>query len=269
MNYSGTALVVDESGDRKYYSQIPHLIDDLGLSVYAYRLYGHLKRVTGETGQSWQSTKKLATYCNMSVFSVVEAKKELVKNRLIKITTEKSKRGGRDYHLITIIDIWKRNVNCYAKEQVSEANLQVSQDNEQVSVAQRKNNPLKNATQKPDEENEAADAEPITVENSSEFSPFATKQVADSTLLDANIQIIKRVSGYYPKKVIRPTLIKIFAKRGNLDEEEFKNKYIDWVGAGYNPVKWKGILDHYYEHGYYMADQDKLSQMTETTPGYY
>jgi hypothetical protein len=35
---------------RKYRIEIPNLIDDAGLSVYALRLYVHLKRVTGAEG---------------------------------------------------------------------------------------------------------------------------------------------------------------------------------------------------------------------------
>jgi hypothetical protein len=106
--------VVDNSGDRKYFTMIPNMLDDLmDLSVYGFRLYYHLKRVAGDKGKCWQSTKNLAYWCNMSVGAVVRAKKELERLRLITITKKQSPHGGFDYHEITINDIWKENINEY------------------------------------------------------------------------------------------------------------------------------------------------------------
>ncbi len=106
--------IVDESNDRRYFTQIPNIIDDLGLSPRAFRLYVHIKRVTGESGRCWQSTRTLAEGCNMSTGSVSKAKKELAANRLIDVDAKKNKSGGKDFHSIRIADIWVENSLKYA-----------------------------------------------------------------------------------------------------------------------------------------------------------
>jgi hypothetical protein len=79
--------VVDAGDLRLYRTEIPNLIDDMNLSVYAFRLYVHLKRVAGASneGACWQSTRTLATHCGMSASKVSESKQELVDAGLIEI----------------------------------------------------------------------------------------------------------------------------------------------------------------------------------------
>jgi hypothetical protein len=100
---------------RDYFTSIPHLVDDAKLSPYAYRLYGHLRRVAGETvdGRCWQSTETLAEHCDMSTGSVSKAKKDLEAAGLIAITS-KTKNGTR-YHEISILDVWQDNHDKYAR----------------------------------------------------------------------------------------------------------------------------------------------------------
>lgn len=99
----------DEATPRDYFCQIPNLVDEMNLTPYAYRLYGHLRRVTGEAGKCWQSTRTLAEKCRMSMASVSEAKKELANTDppLIRIASETGPKGV--YHVITITDIWSIN----------------------------------------------------------------------------------------------------------------------------------------------------------------
>ncbi len=56
-----------------HFTQIPNIIFDLQLSPYALSLYCVLKRVAGERGKCWMSTKTLATKCSMAVGSVTNA----------------------------------------------------------------------------------------------------------------------------------------------------------------------------------------------------
>ncbi|MBE3144015.1 MAG: helix-turn-helix domain-containing protein [Planctomycetes bacterium] len=114
-------LIVD-LGDRKYFYIIPNLVDDLGLSPFAFRLYCHFKRVAGENGRCWQSTRNLADRCRMSVGAVVNAKKELLEQGFIDIEVTKNPKGGIDFHQIKIADIWQRNLE-HAQEQVHSMNL--------------------------------------------------------------------------------------------------------------------------------------------------
>ena len=81
-----TEYYIKDEGDlRQYYFQVPNMIDDLGLSIFAFRLYGHLKRVAGDEGICYQSTRTLANNCKMSTASVSRAKRELIYYGLINI----------------------------------------------------------------------------------------------------------------------------------------------------------------------------------------
>lgn len=104
----------DRSSLRHYRIELPNLIDDLGLSVYAFRLYVHLKRVAEDEGSCWQSARTLADACNMSSGQVSKAKDELEQKQLI-ARHPKILRGGIGDD-ITIVDIWPQNFKCYAPE---------------------------------------------------------------------------------------------------------------------------------------------------------
>src|SRR4030067_1962918 len=124
------------------------MIDDLGLTPYAFRLYVHLKRVAGDEGTCWQSTNTLAKACQMSSGSISNAKKELCKLGLIIVMTKKNTQGGLEHHEITIIDIWPRNTTKYVTssphEQASSPHEQASSPHEQASSPhETKNNPLR------------------------------------------------------------------------------------------------------------------------------
>ena len=102
-------FIRDES-PHDYFAQIPNLVDDLNLTPYAFRLYGHLRRVAGENGKCWQNTATLAKACRMSEGSVSAAKKELQSTYppLIRIS-DKTKENGGVYHEITVTDVWQIN----------------------------------------------------------------------------------------------------------------------------------------------------------------
>lgn len=104
---------IDHSGDRKYFTQIPNLIIDFPLSPYAFRVYVHIKRVTGEDGICWQTTRTIADRCNISRNSVNRAIKELVSNRFIEVIKVPGKHGEFSHNEMTIRDIWKNNVDFY------------------------------------------------------------------------------------------------------------------------------------------------------------
>jgi hypothetical protein len=109
---------------RKYRTEIPNIVDDLGLSVYAYRLYGHIRRVAGETGECFQSTPTLAKACGMSAGKISDAKKELAKPRselgglpLIRISKRDQPPGvlTRKGDSIRVTDIWAANHAAFSK----------------------------------------------------------------------------------------------------------------------------------------------------------
>lgn len=107
-------MEIHDESPVSHFSQIPNMVDDMGLTPYAYRLYGHLKRVTGEKGKCWQSTETLAKACGMSAGKISESKKELenVWPPLIRVVSKK-KDDGQIYHEIVMTDIWKVNNQFY------------------------------------------------------------------------------------------------------------------------------------------------------------
>ena len=133
--------VRDEGDSRKYYTTIPNIIDDMDLSVYAYRLYGHLKRVAGDGGKCWQSTETLAKACGMGWATVSRAKTELVGKELIIIEQVKNPQGGKDFHNITITDVWENNTIKYATstQEGATSHQEITTSHQEI-----KNNPIKN-----------------------------------------------------------------------------------------------------------------------------
>jgi hypothetical protein len=102
---------IRDKTDRKYYSQIPHLIDDLPIHVASKALWIHLKRIAGECEcapeehQDKLTTAALATHLGISTGLVSRAKAELEAFGLITIVATA---GMRDH--IEIEDIWPRNI---------------------------------------------------------------------------------------------------------------------------------------------------------------
>lgn len=139
--------IIDDGDPRYYWTQIPNIVFDIGLSAYEILLYCHLKRIAGDYGKCFKSTRTLSKECGVSPAVIVRTKMLLTASRpdlngkpLIKIKELSNPSGGKDYHEITITDIWKANTNRYSRDddQVSDIALdkQVSQ-NEGASVIQR------------------------------------------------------------------------------------------------------------------------------------
>lgn len=137
---TATKLLVKDD-ERRYFIQVPNLIDDLDLSPYAVRLYLRLKRVAGEKGECWQSVKTLAKACKMSTGTVTNARRELYNAGLIAIQNTDNPHGGRDFITVTIKDIWARNVSEYTPSSYSE--LASSPGEFTSSPGELKNNPLR------------------------------------------------------------------------------------------------------------------------------
>lgn len=105
--------VVREESHRSHFAMIPNVVDDLELSAKAYRLYGHLKRLTGERGKANEGQDAMAAKCKMAKNTIVAAKRELVKKKLIRIKESKDQTTPDE---IIILDIWSRNTEHFAKD---------------------------------------------------------------------------------------------------------------------------------------------------------
>lgn len=143
------------------FTMLPNMVDDMNLTPHAARLYWHLKRVTGEKGVCYQSTVTLAQACRMSAGMISKAKKELMETTppLISVALTNNPHGGKDYHEITIMDVWAENQRRYSssqyEQQVHNMNVTSSRDEFASSQYEPKNtpvkkNPIKNKESSPD-----------------------------------------------------------------------------------------------------------------------
>ncbi len=135
--------IIDQDSMKLYRTEIPNIVDDMDLTVYEFRLYVHLKRVTGANGgMCWQSTRTLAEACKMSVFAISQAKRGLEKKGLIKIDKGSNRPGDTDN--ITIVDIWPANFAHFNSSQsVIGNNRGVIQANTSVIGNNIRKNPSK------------------------------------------------------------------------------------------------------------------------------
>lgn len=62
----------------EYGFSIPDSVSDAGLSPHAFRLYGHLKRLSDNGDYRPRSTRELAQACDMSTGAISNARAELV-----------------------------------------------------------------------------------------------------------------------------------------------------------------------------------------------
>jgi hypothetical protein len=112
-NSDGAARVEDEGDLRKYRIELPNLLDDLALSVYAFRLYAHIKRRAGAAprGVCNEGLRGMARHCKMSLGTAAKARQELLDKKLIRVRVEivaGTGRAGR-FEIITVVDIWATN----------------------------------------------------------------------------------------------------------------------------------------------------------------
>lgn len=236
-------MVIDEGDLKKYRTEIPNLIDDLDMSVYAFRLYVHLKRVAGEGGKSFQGTRTLAEHCHMSMGSISKAKTELVDLDLIAIEKGDPKTNTPD--LIRIKNIWPQNFMHFSKPPggapvqdtndpvhdvntpVRQMNTPVHQANDPVHDVNERKNPSKKEPYKkePSKKGEGASAPPAQP----------------------------------PKQVVRsrqPARTQLHHHSPYLKADDFVNGYIP-EGAGQNPVQ------VYYERFSINSAEERLRDMQE------
>ena len=105
----------DESDLKKYRTEIPNMIFDIGLTPYEVALYGHFKRVCGAEpgGMCWKSVSTLSKETGMSAGRVSEARAELARRGLIHMRQPKGPGTGVT---VTIVDIWPQNMVRYSAE---------------------------------------------------------------------------------------------------------------------------------------------------------
>lgn len=93
-------------------TQIPNIVDDLGLDPYERALYAHYKRVCGENqgAYCYESTRTTAGKVKMSTGQVSMARKSLAERGLVILQAETRP------VVVTIVNIWELNTAFYKLE---------------------------------------------------------------------------------------------------------------------------------------------------------
>lgn len=108
------SVLVRDDGEVSNFTMIPHLVDDAKISPHAFRLYCHLKRVAGDSGACWQTQDTLAKSCRISKNTVVKAKRELLKAKLIKVDVDIIQ--NHPAHVVRVLDVWAENNLSYRRK---------------------------------------------------------------------------------------------------------------------------------------------------------
>lgn len=248
-----------EFDERRYFSMIPNIIDEMELSPYAVRLYLRIKRRASDTGACFENTGNLAAGCRMSTGAVSKAKKELKKAGLIRIEKEGGPHGFYDF--ITVVDIWKKNIEYFnpePDEQPSLGETLLSPGEGKRSQGETKNNPFKL-----ERKNKKTKADAAAIPNGGlpkkPASPRRVKSAVDTAFDDEfaalrqhpAIQAIKKVTKYYPTKS-REVYKHIITILGNEpDIERLEKAYGIQVGKGGNPRNVMYLMDLYKDGAYY------------------
>lgn len=103
--------VVDRGDLRKYRTEIPNMVLDMGLTPYALALYVHLKRTAGDEGKCWKSTRTLAKETSISAGKVSSARGELEEAELIHV--ERPDNPSRSVTAY-ILDVWEENFKQFS-----------------------------------------------------------------------------------------------------------------------------------------------------------
>lgn len=109
-----------ENDIRKHFAMIPNMLFEMGLSLQAFRLIAHMLYINADC---FKSTRTLAKECQMSVGSLIAAKRELHQAGLITITETKDSLN-RVHHSMRTVDLWNANYRWQADKRAKGENVE-------------------------------------------------------------------------------------------------------------------------------------------------
>jgi hypothetical protein len=120
--------VRDHGHPRKYWTQVPNLVDDSDLSPYARTVYLHYLRISGRQDSCEETTRETAEHCCMSRSSVANARAELTCKGWIEVENLGTYGRGAD-QVIHLLDRWGENMARYSQTDHSELGIVHHMDN--------------------------------------------------------------------------------------------------------------------------------------------
>lgn len=255
---SDPSRIVDKSSLHRYRTELPNLVVDSDLSVYAFRLYVHLKRRAGDDGSCWEGTRALADTCRMSMGQVSKAKQELLDKGLIRKSTRATRGGKADD--ITIVDVWPENFRKYSKD-------------ESVHTVNTSEEPFTTRTPKPESvhHTNALDESVHTVNVKRSYSEQEeeprkkNKRERESPARPA-VEIYTRLTDRQPNKFDLEFINQV------VDLAKWEREIKNWLASGHRPANVKGMFDWYQgkgrhqQNGQHPADNRPPLQVKPFTP---
>lgn len=110
--------IVDESGDKKYFTIIPNYILNHS-TLWDREVYIQMKRIAGEGGTCWASRKTLAIQCGMSERRLDKSLRYLTEHKWIERIGKKeviTKGGIQEVNEYKISDLWNTNNSFYQEK---------------------------------------------------------------------------------------------------------------------------------------------------------
>ena len=101
----------NESGDKKYFTQIPNMIVNHS-TAYEQSLYLIMKRLAGEGGRCYASLNFLSEKMGVDKKTVSKNIEKLLLRKWI-VETNKTKARGGSLRTFIIIDLWRLNMDNY------------------------------------------------------------------------------------------------------------------------------------------------------------
>lgn len=185
--------LLDKSRDRRYFTIIPNFlwVSELGLTAMDFKLYATIKKVAGESGECFMSTRTLAAEAGISMGAVSASKGRLEDAGLIIIVAKRRRNGGQPVDHISIVDIWQRNmehfVACDKRSSGEHSDTSVHQVNAlavERSSPERKRSPGE-TEEEPLNKNQEVNKRKI----SSDFSSLLAEDVWDRAKEDLQLQM--------------------------------------------------------------------------------
>lgn len=128
--------VTDNAPFGKYFHVMLNMADD-DLNPYQYRLLGHYRRVCGDNGACWESTRTTAKKCKMSTGKVSSTRKELETTGYIHLQYRDD-----DTCFITLVDRMAENIQRYCsphEQPVHHMNGSVHQVKQRITNEEKPN----------------------------------------------------------------------------------------------------------------------------------
>lgn len=238
--------IKNNSADRNNFTIIPNFVFTIGLSPYALSLYAYIKQTTGESGRCYKSTSTIADDLKMSAGMVTKAKQELKSNGLVEIELVKQSHGGKDYHSITILDVWQRNAVTIAerkkeRSQGEQANSPSEIASSPYEFANSPSEPIKNPDNKNQEiKNNLGAASAQTPKKQSRTK----KPVEPKSEIPPAVLAYREIRRTFPRKELFQSIDSTVG-RDPQSLELWKQVLIGWAGQGWNPQNVNGALEFF------------------------